>query len=113
MVTMITNPNPQKFPIQQHTKQTADGQGPAQNKTLWFRCTLVVQVALSGSTSLSSLCRTALGHSDDSRASIRNVSIYNTTAENSSINITDGRHPAQTNRKHTNPPPVRSRTLMS
>lgn len=37
--------------------------------------TLVVQVALSGSTSLSSLCRTALGHREDSLASMRNVNI--------------------------------------
>ena len=40
----------------------------------WF--TLVVQVARSGSTSRSSLCRTALGHRDESRANIRNVSIW-------------------------------------
>lgn len=36
---------------------------------------MVVQVALSGSTSLSSLCRTALGHREDSLASMRNVNI--------------------------------------
>lgn len=41
----------------------------------WCTSTLVVQVALSGSTSRSSLWRTALGHRDDSRASMRKVSI--------------------------------------
>lgn len=37
--------------------------------------TFVVHVALSGSTSLSNLCNTALGHKLDNLASMRNVSI--------------------------------------
>lgn len=41
-----------------------------------FLLTFVVHVALRGSTSLSNLCSTALGHRVESRASIRNVSIY-------------------------------------
>ena len=41
--------------------------------------TLVVQVALRGSMSRSSLCRTAAGHREARRANIRNVNICRNT----------------------------------
>lgn len=72
-------------------------------KISWFWCllnillTFVVHVALSGSTSLSNLCNTALGHRLDNLASMRNVSICkHINRAKRTINLCDSRIYAHT-----------------